>query len=336
MLVARLAPANAVSAAEKPEMFYAEATRLGRPFAKDPSVIRFEGRYLMYHSVPPAKKGGKRGGWGARLAESSDLVHWSRVGGIVPQEDYESKGLAAPGAIVLNGKVHLFYQTYGNGPRDAICHAVSEDAINFERDASNPIFRPEGAWTVGRAIDAEVFPHDGMLLLYWATRDPSMEIQMVGVSGAPLDSDFSRDTWTQLCDSPILRPELSWEKRCTQAATLCRHGGWLYIFYAGGYNNDPQQVGCAVSRDGVECQRLSDRPLLPNGSPGSWNSSESGHPGVFTDLDGTGYLFFQGNDDDGHTWHISKMYLRFDGRLPYLIRTRDGREYHLVDPDFPD
>lgn len=320
---------------KKPQMFYGDTSRLGRPLAKDPSVVHFQGRYMMYYSIPPAKDDPKRSGWGVGIARSADLTHWERVGEILPAGDYESKGLAAPDATVIGGDVHLFYQTYGNGPRDAICHAVSEDGVHFERDESNPIFRPEGDWTVGRAIDAEVFPHEGKLLLYFATRDPSMKIQMQGVAGSPLDGDYSRDTWTQLCDAPILEPELPWETRCIEAATLCRHQGLLYMFYAGGYNNDPQQVGCAVSRDGIEWQRLSDEPLLPNGPEGSWNSSESGHPGVFIDNDGSGYLFFQGNDDNGHTWHLSKMYLRFDGRLPYLVRPRDGKELHLKDPHIP-
>lgn len=322
-------------AGEKPEMFYGDTSRLGRPLAKDPSVVRFKGRYLMYHSIPPANDDPKRSGWGVGIAESTDLTHWKRVRELLPEQECENKGLAAPEAIVLEGKVHLFYQTYGNGPRDAICHAMSEDGLHFKRDASNPIFHPHGDWTVGRAIDAEVFPHEDRLLLYFATRDPSMKVQMQGVAGAPLDSDYSRDTWTQLSDGPILKPELPWEKRCIEAATLCKRDGWLYMFYAGGYNNDPQQVGCAVSRDGVEWHRLSDKPLLPNGPPGSWNSSESGHPGVFIDRDGSGYLFFQGNDDNGHTWHLSKMHLRFDGRLLYLVRPCDGREFHLHNPHFP-
>ena len=107
------------------------------------------------------------------------------------------------------------------------------------------------------------------------------------------------------------------------------------MFYAGGYNNDPQQVGCAVNRDGVKWQRLSEKPLLPNGPPGSWNSSESGHPCVFIDSDDRGYLFFQGNNDNGHTWHLSKMHLRFDERLPYRVRPRDGKEYLLKAPECP-
>jgi hypothetical protein len=144
-----------------------------------------------------------------------------------------------------------------------------------------------------------------------------------------LGSDYGRDAWTQLVDAPILKPELPWEQECIEAATLCEHDGLLYMFYAGAYNNKPQQIGVAASRDGIQWTRMSDKPLLPCGAPNEWNSSESGHPGVFIDDDGTGYLFFQGNNDRGKTWYLSKMHLRFDEDRPYLIRPRDKREFRL-------
>ena len=78
------------------------------------------------------------------------------------------------------------------------------------------------------------------------------------------------------------------------------------MFYAGGYNNEPQQIGVATSLDGLTWERLSDQPVLPNGRAGSWNTSESGHPGVFVDGPRT-WLFFQGNNDRGHTWFLSRL-----------------------------
>ena len=59
------------------------------------------------------------------------------------------------------------------------------------------------------------------------------------------------------------------------------------MFYAGAYNNAPQQIGVAVSEDGLNWKRLSEEPFLRNGKPGEWNSSESGHPHLFTDLERT-------------------------------------------------
>lgn len=310
--------------AQPPKMYYADIS-YGRPFAKDPDVEWFGGRYLMYYSVNRDKDG-----FAVGIAESSDLTHWTKVGEVLPAADYERKGLAAPAALVRGGKLHLFYQTYGNGRDDAICHAVSEDGVHFTRNATNPIFRPTGDWNCGRAIDAEVIEHKGKLLLYCATRDPDMKVQKLVVASAPADSDYGRDKWTQLCDKSILEPQLPWEKNCIEAPALCTRNGRLFMFYAGAYNNEPQQIGCAVSDDGIAWMRLSQHPLLPNGGPNEWNASESGHPGVFTDRDGQMYLFFQGNNDKGATWFLSRMKIAWDTEdKPYLIRPRDGQLFQL-------
>ena len=319
----RLWSTHSPGALQNPPMKWADDTRLGRPHAKDPSVVRFGSRYLMYFSLPPFAKerapANAPKGWSIGIAQSTNLRDWNKIAELWPEQACDQNGLCAPGARVLNGKVHLFYQTYGNGPKDAICHAISDDGVHFNRDASNPVFRPTGDWNNGRAIDAEAFPDGDRLLLYFATRDPAGKVQMLGVAAAPLRSDFSRSTWKQLCDQPILKPELAWETRCIEAPTITRRGDTLVMFYAGGFNNDPQQVGVATSRDGVLWTRSSNVPLLPNGAPGEWNSSESGHPGYFADDEGRSYLFFQGNNDRGKTWLLSCVELEWHGNQPRIV-----------------
>lgn len=304
-------------------MMYADASR-GRPFSKDPAVVRHRDRYLLYYSLPPFGDGRAGDGWAMGIAESRDLDSWTKAGEILPQQACERNGLCAPAAIALDGKIHLFYQTYGNGPRDAICHATSDDGIRFERNRTNPIFSPKGDWNCGRAIDADVIVHDGKLLLYFATRDPAMKTQMLGVAAAALDSDFGRGCWTQLCRAPILKPELPWEQECIEAPAVCRRGDRFFLFYGGAYNNRPQQIGCAVSTDGIAWKRLSASPFLPNGKPGEWNSSESGHPFVFVKEDGETHLFFQGNNDMGKTWHLSKIELEWRGDRSRVKRQEDS------------
>ncbi|QGG58766.1 glycoside hydrolase [Paenibacillus sp. B01] len=291
----------------------------GRPFAKDPAVVKHGGRYLLYYSIGPQAGTDDAGAWGIGIAASEDRVSWSKLGEVPLEQQCERNGICAPGAVVLDGRIHLFYQTYGNGPLDAICHAVSEDGIRFEKNGSNPVFRPTGQWNNGRAIDAEAIPFRGKLLLYFATRDPQGRIQLQGVAAAELDSGFGREAWTQACDAPILRPELPWEEECIEAAAVCERDGRLYMFYGGAYNNRPQQIGCAVSDDGICWTRLFDEPFLPNGEPGSWNSSESGHPFLFTDEDGRTYLYDQGNGDMGRSWCLSMTEIGWRDGLPFLI-----------------
>lgn len=296
-------------------MMFSDTSR-GFTKAKDPAVAWFKNQYFLYYTV---KQGKKIKGLRIGIATSDDMITWKKRGELKVSHEYEKKGFGAPGVIVLNGKLHMFYQTSGNKRKDAICHAWSDDGFHFTRNQSNPIFRPTGSWSAGRAIDADVIEHDGRLLLYYATRDPQMKVQMQGVAAAPIDSGFGRDTWTQLNPKgPILKPELPWEKKCIEAAALCKHRGKLYMFYAGGYNNEPQQIGCAVSSDGVKWKRLFKKPLIPNGKEGEWNSSESGHPYLFTNHDGATYLFYQGNQDKGKSWYLSKVKIGWKNELPFV------------------
>jgi hypothetical protein len=106
---------------------------------------------------------------------------------------------------------------------------------------------------------------------------------------------------------------------------MAEHGGRLYMFYAGNYNNQPQQVGVAVSNDGVHFTRLLDKPFLPNGPPGSWNASESGHPFMFRD-DNQHYLFYQGNNDKGRTWYLSVLPVDWKDGKPVLAEHRLERD----------
>ena len=298
-------------------MYFADTTR-GRPFSKDPAVVFFQERYWMYYSKPSFGDGRTNDGWAIGIAQSLDLEDWTVVGEILPAADYERNGLCAPGAIVLDRQVHLFYQTYGNGRLDAICHAASSDGFNFARNPTNPVVAASGDWNCGRAIDADVIVQGQELFLYFATRDPEMKVQMLGVASAPLGQGFRRDTWRQRCEAAILAPELPWEMTCIEAPALCRKQGRLFMFYGGAYNNSPQQIGAAVSADGLRWTRLSDRPFLPNGKAGAWNQCESGHPFCFQDRDGRDYLFFQGDADYGKTWYLSKVEIIWKDGLPWF------------------
>lgn len=276
-------------------------------FAKDPAVVHFKGKYFLYYTVHYTD-----GRFGVGIAVSDDMENWALSGDIPQEMDCEKKGIAAPGAIVLDGKVHLFYQTYGNWQNDAICHAVSSDGITFEKNPENPVFAPTRDWCCGRAIDADVCIFNGKLHLYFATRDYEMKIQKVGGASAELDSGFGKGAWTQLANRTLLEPELAWEGECIEAPATVVRDGKLYMFYGGSYNCTPQQIGCAVSSDGINFERISNKPILPCGKAGEWNSSESGHPFVFEDDDGCVHLFYQGSSDNGATWYLSRAKIEFE------------------------
>lgn len=301
-------------------MMFGDTTRLGRPFSKDPHVVHFKGKFLMYYSIPPkAGAPDNMTGWGIGVAESSNLKRWTRIGEVPPNGSYESKGLCAPAALVRNDTVHLFYQTYGNGKHDAICHAWSIDGVKFERNATNPIYSPTGDWNCGRAIDAEVVFFNNQYLLYYATRTPDYKTQIIGVASAPANTNFDKSDWKHIGNEAVLRPHYPWEGECVEGASIVQMGDELFMFYAGAYNNQPQQVGVAKSRDGIKWEKLSNKPFLANGNPGTWNSCESGHPHIFKTPKGETFLFYQGNDDFGKTWLLSNVPVLWKkDRVPYI------------------
>ncbi len=292
----------------------------GHEFAKDPAVVKFKDKYWMYYTIIDDARNKEPNDYylAIGIAVSKDLNNWQEIGKISPSPDHENNGIAAPAAIVIDNVIHLFYQTYGNAANDAICHATSIDGVNFNRNATNPIWNPAGDWNNGRAIDADVVIHNDKLFLYVASRDPSGTIQLLSGASAPLNSGFVRSAWIQLCDEPILKPELDWEQKCIEAPAVLHKYDKFFMFYAGAYNNCPQQIGCAVSNDGVKWERLSQEPFLPCGKAGEWNSSESGHPYIFEDHDGRTYLFYQGNNDMGKTWYLTQTEVLWENGFPKL------------------
>lgn len=288
-----------------------------RNFAKDPAVVKYKGKYYLYFSCIPAQN---KASLGVGIAVSYNMRDWEMAGELQHTQDCEMNGIGAPAAIVLDGKIHLFYQTYNNGAKDAICHAVSDDGVSFVKDDSNPVYHPSDDWCCGRAIDADVCVFENKLMMYIATRDHEFKRQMLGCASAPLNSDFSRGSWTQSVSASVLKPELDWEGDCIEAPAAITDRGKVYMFYGGNYNCHPQQIGCAVSENGVDFTRISDIPFMKPGKDGDFNSCESGHPYVFRDDDGKCYLYYQGSPDMGNNWYLSMCEIAFIDGKPVIVR----------------
>lgn len=298
-------------------MLFCDKSGSEKEFAKDPCVVKINGKYFLYYSIWFDENGVNKLGIG--IATSADLENWEVLGRVPLTQDCEKNGIGAPGVIVLDNAIHLFYQTYGNGINDAICHATSVDGVNFIKDDSNPIFSPTKDWCCGRAIDADVVCFKDKLFLYFATRDHSEKIQKVGVASAEIDSDFSRSCWKQEVMQSVVSPEFRWEGECIEAPATFTWKDKVYMFYGGAYNCSPQQIGIAVSNDGIHFDKASDVPFLRCGKKGEWNESESGHPYAFID-DKKMYLFYQGSPDGGKRWYLSKCEFEMVNDLPKIVK----------------
>ena len=96
----------------------------------------------------------------------------------------------------------------------------------------------------------------------------------------PIAASASRAISTKLCAPSGTLLHASGGETCAPASAswsddtvaaspgvTLRRGDTLWMFYAGGYNNEPQQIGVATSRDGVTWTRFSTDAPTPVDTP---------------------------------------------------------------------
>lgn len=111
----------------------------------DPFVLRFNGRYYLYCTNP-----------GVRCWQSDDLLHWTLIGEVVPEDEFPGLVPFAPEVVYENGWFYMYTSPHGLG------HYVlrSDSPLGpFRKITPN----------IGHAIDFSVFVDDGgAWYAYWA------------------------------------------------------------------------------------------------------------------------------------------------------------------------
>jgi predicted GH43/DUF377 family glycosyl hydrolase len=118
--------------------------------------------------------------------------------------------------------------------------------------------------------------------------------------------------WTKVSDQPVLSPEKTWEKTSVMCPSVLydESAQKFRLWYSGGDQNEPNEIGCATSPDGIHWDRVSDQPVFQPDPESSWESARTTACQV---------LMHQG-------WHVM-FYIGFDGngvaRIG-LARSKDG------------
>jgi predicted GH43/DUF377 family glycosyl hydrolase len=116
-----------------------------------------------------------------------------------------------------------------------------------------------------------------MLMYYTGKADDTKQI---GVAK-------SRDglNWKKFPGNPVLTPGApgEWDDLAVTDAGVIRekNGNRLFLYYAGeGEGAEREEIGVAVSRDGVHFTKHPDNPVIPVGPPGSFDEFEVSNPMV--------------------------------------------------------
>jgi predicted GH43/DUF377 family glycosyl hydrolase len=218
-----------------------------------PKVFRRDGRWHMIYVSFRDKIG-----YETHLARSDDLLHWEKLGRILP---FRGEGWDA---------------WQGNG---------APALVDYRWEGSHEIESWEGKyWMSYVGGEKKGYETDPLSIGLASTADPSVAAEWQRLPGNPILSGAQRDARpfesTTLYTSTIIRLD---------PALL----GWPFvIFYNGKSPPDGHEaIGMAVSRDLREWRRLGDRPVIDNHGESRW--AISGNPQIVR-IGGIWVMFYFG------------------------------------------
>jgi predicted GH43/DUF377 family glycosyl hydrolase len=112
-------------------------------------------------------------------------------------------------------------------------------------------------------------------------------------------SSFAQTSWKrELANSVLSHGNLgSWEDWSAYAPSVLKQGDTLRMWYTGAKSFDVQQIGYAVSTDGINWQKHNSNPVLTVGPAGSWDNQYVGHPEVIF-VDSLYHMWYGGSVDN--------------------------------------
>jgi len=101
----------------------------------------------------------------------------------------------------------------------------------------------------------------------------------------PFTASIAQTGWTRYENNPVLSPIMpsNWEDWGVYAPFVLKQGDTLKMWYTGVKSYGVQQIGYAVSTDGINWQRYQLNPVLRVGLPGSWDAEYVGYPRIIFD-----------------------------------------------------
>jgi predicted GH43/DUF377 family glycosyl hydrolase len=200
---------------------------------EDPRLVKIEGTYYLTYTGYNKKDAQ------LCLATSKDLLHWKRLGVIVPA--YKGKwnvGWTKSGAIVpekIDGKYWMYWLGTAADKTDQMALSYSTDLLHWTEAADTPILPKRAGKFDSRVVEpgpAPLLTPDGILLIYNGADD-----KLIYRTGLAL---FDRKDPTKLLrrtSQPIFEPREDWEKVGQVPNVVFVEGmvrsGENYLFYYG-------------------------------------------------------------------------------------------------------
>jgi predicted GH43/DUF377 family glycosyl hydrolase len=187
----------------------------------DPSVIRFRGRYYLYHTAlcgPPDH---------VALAISDDGYHFTK---------YDKNPLFAgrcPFAIVLRNMVYVFHLRFNEDGGYDLHLAISSNGLEFTRHEMRPILPRgiEGEWDSFSIVTPRIFLEGDVYKMIYAA--DSQHVDEPRGFGLAFSSDLV--SWLKFEGNPIFTPGLpgEWDSQAVWCPWVERQADQYWMWYCG-------------------------------------------------------------------------------------------------------
>lgn len=241
-------------------------------------------------------------GYQTALAVSDDLLHWEKLGIILPRgskNGWDANGRAESDffmncdlygnreLIKRDGKYWVFYHAY---PGKGYENGAGANGLAWTDDETlmkwnfldKPVIeknKEKGAWDSGGLYSARIVPFGDSIRMYYSAKDENTSWhEQVGMA-TPVDGSLMK--WERYAGNPVFRvSKKGWDSRFADGANILwdgRRKRWV-MFYMG-FDGRHAQDGVAVSDDGINWTRYPE-PILKVGKPGELDSTHAHKPCV--------------------------------------------------------
>lgn len=159
----------------------------------------------------------------------------------------------------------------------------SDDGINFTQPQKTLELNPNSGWEDDINRNCVLFING--VYKMWYTGQANGK-SYIGYAQSEDGINFKRYS-----DTPILSPQLSWEKESVMNPCVLYENGIYRMWYSAGETYEPNSIGYAESKDGINFKRCFDAPILTCNSERFYEQDRIGGCQVIKTED-MGYLIF--------------------------------------------
>jgi len=200
-------------------------------------------------------------------ATSTDGINWTKYGPVIEPGatgTWDDSGTGELSIIKDSNTYKLWYSGY-DGVHGRIGYATSNDGINWQKYAGNPVLDIVSSDSLENESVTEMSViKDGKTYKMWFTANDE------GPIGYAISDDGIY--WMKYPRNPVLDFGSlgTWDNDEVDNPCVIKNDD-IYEMWYGGEHNDVSAIGYATSREGIWWEKYGGNPVLKAGLPGSWD-----------------------------------------------------------------